>query len=85
MTQDAVSVVEMVFSTFWQFFVCFNVPGTNVTPAAFAIFLLAASFGFRFFLSWCHSMPGSESGLKAGTGAVRSFRSAVSRKDGAKK
>lgn len=82
MTEDAVKVVEMVFTTVWNLFVGFNIPGTNVTPAAMAIFLLAASFGFRFFISWCHSMPGSEAGLKARAGVVRGFRRVTARKDG---
>lgn len=77
-------VVEMIFSTIWNLFVGFNIPGTNVTPAAMAIFLLAASFGFRFFISWCHSMPGSNAGLKAGTGVLHGFRNRSAPKDGGK-
>ena len=85
MSSDAVLVVEMVFRTIWRLFVGFNIPGTNVTPAAMAIFLLAASFGFRFFVSWCHSMPSSEAGLKAGSGVAFGFRRVAARKHGGAK
>lgn len=75
MTQDAVAVVEMLFTTIWKFFVCFQIPGTNVTPAAFGIFLLAASFGLRFFLSWAKSLPSSTDAVKASKGAGKAINS----------
>lgn len=75
MTNDAVSVVEFLFSKIWSFFICFNVPGTNVTPAAFAVFLLAASFGLRFFLSWSKSLPSSADAVKASKGAGKAINS----------
>lgn len=39
MTADALLVVHMIFSMVWQLFNSWYIPGTNVTPAAFAFFL----------------------------------------------
>ena len=57
MSTDAVSVLECIFQTVWSLFTCFDIPGTNVTPAMWALFILCAGFGLRFFLSFSHSMP----------------------------
>lgn len=38
----------MLFSTIWSLFFSFNVPGTRVTPGAFAFFLLSAALMIRF-------------------------------------
>lgn len=43
MTDDALLVVESLFSTIWRFFNSWYIPGTNVTPAV-------AFFGILFFV-----------------------------------
>lgn len=48
MTQDAYSVVQLLFSSIWGLFTGFNIPGTNVTPAAFFIFILFVGIVIRF-------------------------------------
>lgn len=40
MTSDALSVVSLLFSTIWSLFTSWFIPGTNTTPAEFAIFIL---------------------------------------------
>lgn len=47
MTSDALSVVSLLFSTIWSIFTSFTIPGTNTTPAEFAIFILVVSFTIR--------------------------------------
>lgn len=47
MTKDAVLVLECLFQTIWQFFTAWHIPGTGVTPAAFALFLIVASLGLN--------------------------------------
>lgn len=48
MSDDAVLVLECLFQTIWQFFTAWCIPGTNVTPASFALFLLVAGLGLNF-------------------------------------
>ena len=48
MGSNAVLIVKVFFSSVWQLFTSWYIPGTNVTPAA-ASFLLLVSF---FILRW---------------------------------
>lgn len=61
MSTDAVEVLKCIFQTVWRLFTSFDIPGTNVTPAMWALFVLCAGFGLRFFLSFSHSMPSASS------------------------
>lgn len=47
MTADAILIVKFLFSAVWQFFVSWYIPGTNVTPAGMAFFLLLSVFVLR--------------------------------------
>lgn len=47
MTSDALLVLQSLFSTIWSLFTSFKIPGTNVTPAMWAFFLLFAALGLR--------------------------------------
>lgn len=47
MAADAILVVRFVFTFIWQFFTSWYIPGTNVTPAGMAFFLLLAAFVLR--------------------------------------
>lgn len=47
MTADAVSVVQLIFTTIWTLFNSWHIPGTNVTPAMMFIFILFGSFVLR--------------------------------------
>lgn len=47
MLSDAVLTISFVFSRIWQLFNSFYIPGTRVTPAAFAIFSLVVVFVLR--------------------------------------
>lgn len=44
MTADALLVLQTLFKSIWMLFNSWYIPGTNVTPAAFFIFLLCARF-----------------------------------------
>lgn len=55
MTNDALSVLDCLFQTIWSLFTTWHIPGTNVTPAGFFLFLISASIGFRYVLSFLHS------------------------------
>ena len=39
MTQDAFSIVVAVFSNMWKLFTGWYIPGTNITPAGFWLFV----------------------------------------------
>lgn len=47
MTADALLVVQFLFTSIWSFFTSWYIPGTNVTPASMAFFLLAVSLVIR--------------------------------------
>lgn len=49
MASDTVLTISFIFSSIWRFFTSWYIPGTNVTPAAFAIFCLAVAFVIRVF------------------------------------
>ena len=40
MSNDALSVLQVVFGSIWSLFTSFKIPGTNVTPAAWGLFIL---------------------------------------------
>lgn len=40
MTQDALDFVQWFFEYIWYFFNSWNIPGTNMTPAALGFFCL---------------------------------------------
>lgn len=42
MTSDALLVVHFLFTQIWSLFTSWYIPGTNVTPASMAFFLLAS-------------------------------------------
>ena len=47
MTADALLVLRTLFGSIWALFNSWYIPGTNVTPAAFFIFLCCAYFALR--------------------------------------
>lgn len=49
MTADALLVLRTLFSVVWRLFNSWYIPGTNVTPAAFAFFLLGSNLALRAF------------------------------------
>lgn len=40
MTSDAILVLQTLFTTIWRLFTSWHIPGTNVTPGAWAFFAL---------------------------------------------
>lgn len=49
MTSDALLVVLTIFNTIWKLFTSWYIPGTNVTPAGIAFFVLVSSLALRIF------------------------------------
>jgi len=47
MTADAIMIVKFLFETIWLLFTSWYIPGTRVTPAAMAFFLLVSVFVLR--------------------------------------
>lgn len=54
MTADAVSVLQLLFTTIWTLFTSWHIPGTNVTPANFFMFCLC----FSLVVRWLGSLFG---------------------------
>lgn len=50
MTNDALSVVRVLFQIIWRLFTDWHIPGTNVSPAVAAFFFLSAAIALRFIL-----------------------------------
>lgn len=48
MTSEAFSFLKGVISQFFKIFTSWHVPGTNVTPAMWFVFLLSVGILFRF-------------------------------------
>lgn len=49
MTSDAILVLRSLFSTIWMLFTSWHIPGTNVTPGAWAFFALTFVLVLRIF------------------------------------
>lgn len=58
MTSDALLVVQCLFSTIWELFTSWYIPGTNVTPAQFFLFLGSAVLGITFVVRILTVNPG---------------------------
>lgn len=50
MTSDAVKIVQCLFTEIWRLFNGWYIPGTNVTPAMWAIFSLLVVIVLKFVL-----------------------------------
>lgn len=57
MTDDAIAVLQCLFQTIWSLFTTWKIPGTNVTPAGWALFFLAAGIGFKYCMLILHRPP----------------------------
>lgn len=71
MTNDFRMAVSCIFTQFWRLFTSWYIPGTNVTPAEFALFILFTSVLFRFLGD---ISKGALSGRSTQTGAHGSIR-----------
>lgn len=49
MTSEALSFLSGFMLSVWQYFISWFIPGTNVTPAAWALFLLLIPVFIRIF------------------------------------
>lgn len=48
MTGEVLTLMTGLFAQFWRLFTSWHVPGTNLTPAGWFLFLLSAGVLFRF-------------------------------------
>lgn len=48
MTADFLMVLRSLFRSIWLLFTSWNIPGTNVSPADWAVFSLVLYFGIKF-------------------------------------
>lgn len=48
MTQDGILVLECLFDTLWMLFTSWHIPGTQVTPGGFLVFLAFAGLILRW-------------------------------------
>lgn len=75
MTNDAILVLQCLFQTIWRLFTAWHIPGTQVTPAAMALFLLIAVLSLRFLFRLlgmgAAPEPGEMSGAYATTRYLR--------------
>lgn len=79
MTDNAVLILECLFGTIWRLFTAWHIPGTNVTPAEFALFVLFACVIFRFLADFTYGIFGGNS--PSGTGSRGSLRIPFRRND----
>lgn len=47
MTTDALMVLSVLFDTIWTLFTSWHIPGTRVTPAAWAFFVLGTVLAIK--------------------------------------
>lgn len=76
MTDDALLVVQSLFSVIWRLFTSWYIPGTNVTPAVMALFLAAAGIGLRLLIRFFDA--NSASGDVARTFSTKARRDYIS-------
>lgn len=69
MTADAILIMRFIFVQIWRLFTSWYIPGTRVTPAAMAMFMLAFSFVLRHLSRF---LGGDDSGGNGGSGSPRS-------------
>lgn len=48
MTADFLLLLRFVFTDLWQFFTSWHIPGTNVSPASWALFALGMVLVMRY-------------------------------------
>lgn len=73
MSDDAILVLECLFQTIWSLFTSWHIPGTDVTPASFFLFLISAGIGLRYVLQFLHSPNASVSGFYQGRNGVADY------------
>lgn len=50
MTSDALLAVQSIFSSMWRLFTSWYIPGTKMTPAGWAFFVLSSVLVVRFIM-----------------------------------
>lgn len=60
MTADGLSIISWYFINFFRFFTDWHIPGTNVSPAMWLIFLAISVFVFEFIKGFLTSVFGGD-------------------------
>lgn len=71
MSNDALLVVQSLFSVIWRLFTSWHIPGTNVTPAMMALFLASAGIGLRFVIRFLDAPQVGAGDVSRGVGSMR--------------
>lgn len=72
MTDNARLILDCLFGSIWRLFTSWHIPGTHVTPAEFALFILFVCVVFRFLADFSLGIFGGHSTLGRGMhGSVR--------------
>lgn len=80
MTSDALAILDCIFGTVWRIFTSWNIPGTNVTPGMFLIFLVVAGVGLRLLSSFFPEFgPARDTVQKQARDTARSYLNARDR------
>lgn len=66
MTTDALLVVKCLFTDIWSMFTSWHIPGTSITPAAWAVFCLAFARAYRYVKAELSSGGSDGGGSKDG-------------------
>lgn len=75
MSYQALAVVECLFTTIWQLFTSWHIPGTSVTPAAAFIFFIVVGISLRFMTR----IIGNGIDIQGGIAAERKFQTRFNR------
>lgn len=60
MTQDFLNGLSMIFNIGWSLLTSFKIPGTNVTPAAFMLFVMVSGISLKFLVNLFGHGSGSD-------------------------
>ena len=74
MSNDAILVLKCIFQNIWLIFTSWYIPGTNVTPASFFMFIAVCGLAFRFIYRIIGITPGSIEDASAYIGSQISDR-----------
>ena len=67
MTRDGILVLQCHFDTIWRLFTSWNIPGTEVTPAGFLVFLAFAGLVLRWLSRLFEVQIGANAAVHAAT------------------
>lgn len=67
MTKDGILVLQCLFENIWRLFTSWNIPGTEVTPAGFLVFLAFCGLVLRWLSRLFDVQIGANAAVHAAT------------------